>query len=369
MYHSRISGLGYYLPKKVLTNQDLEKMVDTSDEWIKQRTGIESRHIAGENELPSDMALKSSLQALKKSNLTPEDLDFILVSTVYPDQLMPNTACTLQKKLGISHIPALDISAACSGFVYALSIANQYIQTGTYKNILIVGTETLHHITNYQDRTTCVLFGDGAGTAVVSQNKDPEKGCIYHQELKAYGEMDSALFIPAPGAKYASKTQSIPNQYRKNNTLQNLSLTLEKNNEMTKKPDPRESKKQPNCDTSEKQDTYIHMEGQTVFKKAVKIMCSALEKTLKDTGGSLDQIDWLVPHQANERILKQFCKLTGFPEEKVIFDIKDTGNISSASIPLSMARAIEQGKIKRGQDILMIAMGGGMTSGSVFLKY
>ncbi|MYE07309.1 MAG: ketoacyl-ACP synthase III [Oligoflexia bacterium] len=332
MYHSRISGLGYYLPKKVLTNQDLEKMVDTSDEWIKQRTGIESRHIAGENELPSDMALQSSLQALKRSGLKPEDLDFILVSTVYPDQLMPNTACTLQKKLGISHIPALDISAACSGFVYALSIADQYIQSGKYKNILVVGTETLHHVTNYKDRTTCVLFGDGAGTAVVSQNKDPEKGCVYHQELNAYGEMDFALFIPAPGAKYAGFAETQP-------------------------------------DISETQDTYIHMEGQTVFKKAVKIMSSALEKTLKDTGRSLNQIDWLVPHQANERILKQFCKLTEFPEEKVIFDIKDTGNISSASIPLSMARAIEQGKIKRGQDILMIAMGGGMTSGSILLRY
>ena len=329
MYHSRISGLGYYLPKKVLTNQDLEKMVDTSDEWIKQRTGVESRHIAGENELPSDMALQSSLQALKQSGLTPEDLDFILVSTVYPDQLMPNTACILQKKLGISHIPALDISAACSGFVYALSIANQYIQTGTYKNILVVGAETLSHITNYKDRTTCILFGDGAGAFIVSQNTDPEKGCIYHQELKAYGELGSLLSISSPGANYACKTQDI----------------------------------------TDKKDTYIHMEGQAVFKKAVKIMCSAYEKTLKDTGRSPDQIDWLVPHQANERILKKFCKITEFPEEKVIFDIKETGNISSASIPLSMARATEQGKIKRGQDILMIAMGGGMTSGFILLRY
>lgn len=329
MNYCCISGLGYYLPEKVLTNQDLEKMVDTSDEWIRQRTGIELRHIAGENELPSDMALKASLQALKKSKIQPKDLDFILVATVYPDQLMPNTACELQKKLGISNIPALDISAACSGFVYGLSIASQYIQTGTYKNILVVGTETLHHITNYEDRTTCVLFGDGAGAFVVSQVNNPEKGCIYYQKLNAYGDLGDLLFIPAPGARQASKKESVV----------------------------------------EKQAFCIHMEGQKVFKKAVQIMCEAYEKTLKDTGRTPDQIDWLVPHQANERILKKFCKITSFPEEKVIFDIKEIGNTSSASIPLSMARAVEQGKIKRGQDILVIAIGGGMTSGSILLRY
>ncbi len=329
MLHCRIEGLGYYLPKKVLTNQDLEKMVDTSDKWIKQRTGIEIRHIAGKNELPSDMALQASLDALKQSGLKPENLDFILVATVYPDQLMPSTACTLQKKMGISNTPSLDISAACSGFIYGLSIANQYIQTGTYKNILLVGTEILHLITDYEDRTTCVLFGDGAGAVVLSQNTEPKKGCIYHQELKAYGELGSLLYINSPGAAQAFEKKSL----------------------------------------NEKKDIYIKMDGQKVFKKAVNIMCSAYEKTLKETGREPDQIDWLVPHQANERILKTFCKITRFPEEKVIFDIKETGNISSASIPLSFARAVKKGQIKRGQDILMIAMGGGMTSGSALLRY
>jgi 3-oxoacyl-[acyl-carrier-protein] synthase-3 len=321
--------MGYYLPEKVLTNQDLEKIVDTSDEWIRQRTGIELRHIAGENELPSDMALKASLQALEQSKLKPEDLDLILVATLYPDQLMPNTACELQRKLGISNIPALDISAACSGFVYGLSIASQYIQGGTYKNILVVGAETLHHITNYEDRTTCILFGDGAGAFVISQTDDPKSGCIYHQELKAYGDLGELLYIPSPGARQAVKKEV----------------------------------------AEEKSATCINMDGQKVFKKAVQIMCEAYEKTLKDTKRTPDQIDWLVPHQANERILKKFCKSTSFPEEKVIFDIKETGNTSSASIPLSVARAVEKGKIKRGQDILMVAMGGGMTSGSVFLRY
>ena len=329
MNYCRISGLGYYLPKKILTNQDLEKIVDTSDEWIRQRTGIELRHIADENELPSDMALNASLQALEQSKMKPGDLDCILVATIYPDQLMPNTACELQRKLGISNIPALDISAACSGFVYGLSIASQYIHTGTYKNILVVGAETLHHITNYEDRATCILFGDGAGAFVLSQTDDPEKGCIYYQELKAYGELGNLLYIPSPGARQATKKELAKGKHA----------------------------------------SCINMDGQKVFKKAVKIMCDTYEKTLKDTGRTPDQIDWLVPHQANERILKKFCKSTSFPEKKVIFDIKEIGNTSSASIPLSMARAVEQGKIKRGQDILMVAMGGGMTSGSILLRY
>ena len=339
MNHCRISGIGYYLPKKILTNQDLEKMVDTSDQWIRQRTGILARHIAGEGELPSDMALKASLKALEQSQIKPQELDFILLATLYPDQLMPSTACLLQTKLKISNIPALDISAACSGFVYALSIANQYIKAGVYKNILVVGTEALHHITNYEDRGTCILFGDGAGAFVVSQNKNPEQGCIYHQELNAYGDLGPLLYIKSPGAATASATASA------------TSAT--------------DAEKSP----PSKKDTCIYMEGQQVFKKAVSIMCSSYQKTLKDMNWTAKQINRIVPHQANERILKAFCKTTLFPEEKVIFDIKDTGNTSSASIPLSFARAVEKGKIKRGDNVLMLAVGGGMTAGSLLLKY
>ena len=338
MNYCHISGMGYYLPKKILTNQDLEKMVDTSDKWIKQRTGIERRHISNENELPSDMALKASLKAFEQSQLKPEDLDFILIATLYPDQIMPNTACKLQKKLNISHIPCLDISSACSGFMYGLSIADQYIQTGTYKNILLVGTETLHHVTDYKDRSTCILFGDGAGAFLLSQNKDPKTGGrVFYQELKAYGELGSALFISAPGAKHSAK----------------------KDNYSSSEGTPSEDKAEP----------YIQMDGQTVFKKAVQIMCESYKNALNKTSFSPEQIDWIVPHQANERILKKFSKLVNFPEEKVIFDIKETGNTSSASIPLSMARAVEKGKIKRGQNILMLAVGGGMTSGAVLLRY
>ena len=325
--YSCIKGMGYYLPEKTLSNFDLEKMVNTSDEWIRQRTGIQLRHIAGDNELPSDMALKASTTALQQANMEATELDFILVATVFPDQLMPNVSCKLQHKLDAPQAAALDISAACSGFVYAFCIANQFIENGTYKNILVVGTEALHHITNYKDRNTCILFGDAAGAFILSQNNTPENGSVYHQELKAYGELGHLLHIPAPGAH------------------------------------------KPPSDTIKKEDYFIHMDGQKVFKKAVHIMCAGYEKTLKATGFTSDQIDWVLAHQANERILKKFCEISGYPEKKVIFDIKETGNTSSASIPVSMCRAVEQGKIKKGQNILMITMGGGMTSGSVLLRY
>ena len=323
--------MGYYLPKKTLTNFELEKMVDTSDEWIRQRTGIHSRHIASEEELPSDMALRASVQALKQAEMKPEELNMILVATVYPDQLMPNTACVLQRKLSVSGCAALDISAACSGFVYAFCIANQFIQNKTYKNILIVGTEALHHITNYEDRNTCILFGDGAGAFILSQNDQKEKGCVYHQELKAYGELGSLLYLAAPGANHPP------------------SLT--------------------NTSSVKKTDCFIQMDGKKVFKQAVQIMRAAYHKAMEDTGFTQKEIDWIAAHQANERILKKFCEASGFPQEKVIFDIKDTGNTSSASIPISICRAVERGQIKKGHNILIITMGGGMTSGSILLRY
>ena len=326
MYSSRISGLGYYLPKKKLSNQDLEKHITTTSEWIEQRTGIQSRHIAEPEEMPSDMGMKASLQALKQANLQPSELDFIIVATLYPDQLMPNTACVLQEKLGVPQSGALDISAACSGFLYAFTIANQFIQTGTYKNILIVGTEALHHITNYEDRTTCILFGDGAGAFILSRNTNANTSRVYHQELKAYGELGHLLKLSAPGAKH------------------------------------------PPLKNTEKENYYIQMEGRKVFKNATQMMIYHYDNTLKHVQKQ-NQIDWIVPHQANKRILNKFCETTGFPKQKVIINIDTTGNTSSASIPICMGEAVEQGLIKRGQNILMIAVGGGMTSSSIFFKY
>ncbi len=329
MRQACIAGLGYYLPKKVLSNFDLEKKVNTSDEWIRKRTGIHSRHIAGTGELPSDMAFLASKEALKQASLKAKDLDFIIVATLYPDQLMPNTACVLQKKLHAMQSAALDISAACSGFIYAMSIASQFIQTEFYKNILVVGTETLSKITNYKDRNTCILFGDGAGAFVLSASEKPEKGCIYHQELGTFGELGSLLKLPFPGAK----------------------MPFQENTKI------------------KKENACIQMDGAKVFKKAVQIMCELYENALKKTGKTAQQVHWIIAHQANERILKKFCEHTDFPQEKMIFDIQDIGNTSSASIPISMTRAVNRGQIKKGQNILLMAVGGGMTSGSLFLRY
>ncbi len=323
---SEVTGLGYYLPEKTLTNTDLEKMVNTSDEWIRKRTGIVKRHIAGPEEHPSDMGLKASLQALKQAGLKASDLDFIIVATLYPDQLMPNTACVLQHKLGLSSkTGALDISAACSGFVYAFTIAEQFIQSGKYRHILVVGTETLHRVTDYKDRSTCILFGDGAGAVILSQDQKP--GCIHHHNLKAYGHLGSLLTLKNP----------VDSRFRGKGG-----------------PPPPSS--------------YIQMEGSRVFKEAVQMMCYHYRDTLQSPSPP-PPIDWIVPHQANARILSKFCDSTGFPKEKVIIDIHETGNTSAASIPICMGRAIEKGQIKKGQNILMVAMGGGMTSGSVFFKY
>ena len=326
-YYPYIKGLGMYLPKKVLTNEDLEKMVDTSDEWIFQRTGIKSRHIAGDGELPSDMALQASLMALKNAGIDAKKIDLIMVATLYPDRLMPNTACTLQHKLSLEATPAFDLSAACSGFIYGLSIANQFIASGTYKNILLVGTESLHHVVNYKDRGSCIIFGDGAGAVVLTGTTDPEKAFVYHQELKSFGNLSDILYIESPGAK------------------------------------------SPPCANTPKENYCITMNGKIVFKKAVKILCDMFEKTLKDSKKTKEDIDWIVAHQANVRILKSFAKIVHFPEEKIILDIETIGNTSSASIPISLHRAVAGGKIKRGKNVLFMAVGGGMTSGCMLMKY
>ena len=328
MFYSSISGLGYYLPKKTLSNTELERMVDTSDEWIKRRTGIESRHIASPTELPSDMGGFASRQAMQQAALNASEIDLILVATLYPDQLMPNTACILQAKLE-AKCPAMDISAACSGFVYAYAVADQFIQTGAYKNVLVVGTEAMHHIINYKDRSTCILFGDGAGACILSQNTSKNKGFTYCHKLYADGQLGHWLQIPSPGA-----------------------LTPPTGNQ-----------------TVLQKDYCIQMDGQKVFKKAVEIFALGYHDALKQSGLNAKNLDWIIPHQANKRIMQQFCKITQFPEEKTIFDIQHTGNTSAASIPLSFARAVEQNKIKRGQNILMLAVGGGMTGGALLIKY
>ncbi len=328
IYRSRISGVGSYLPEKLLTNQDIEKMVDTNDQWITERTGIQRRHIASEKEACSDLSLIAAQRALKEAGLSAQDLDMILVATVSGDQVMPSTACVLQAKLGARQVVAFDITAACSGFVYGLSVADQFIRTGMYKNILVVGAEVLHRLVNYKDRETCILFGDGAGAWIVSRAEDGDRNVIMSSHLHADGNCGDLFVLPAGGSK-------IPlSQYVLDNDLQ-----------------------------------FVKMKGREIFKNAVRTMTQCCHEALEYNGVSADQIDWLVPHQANIRILESVADHFKFPKEKVVIELQETGNTSAASIPVAFDLARQRGNIKRGQLILLAAFGAGLTSGSLLLRY
>lgn len=328
LYRSKITGLGWYLPEKRLTNQDLEKLVETNDAWIVERTGIRSRRIAAENQVTSDLALIASEAALAEAHVVPKEIDMILVATASPDQPMPNTACELQKKLGARDCMAVDISAACSGFVYGLAIGDQFVRTGSYKNVLIVGAEILHHFVNYKDRETCILFGDGAGAAVLSRAKDDEPSCLLSHHLHADGNLGELFVLPAGGSKVPVSQEAI-----------------------------------------ERGDHYVRMKGREIFKNAVRAMSLSCEEALTANGFSPNDVNWVIPHQANIRIIEAVAKHFGIPMDKVIVDIEDMGNTSAATIPVAFARAVQSGKIRRGDVILLTAFGAGITSGSLALRY
>ncbi len=327
-YRSKIAGTGSYLPEKLLTNQDLEKMVETSDEWIVERTGISARHIAAEGELTSDMALKASQIALKEAGLSAEDIDMILVATVSGDQIMPNTACVLQAKLGAKDCMALDISAACTGFVYGITIADQFIRTGHYKNILLVAAESLHHYVDYTDRNTCILFGDGAGACVVSRAEESEESKIYSSHLHADGKIADLFVLPAGGAALPFSQKVLDERLQ-----------------------------------------YVRMNGREIFKHAVRTMSRACDEALRANEMDPSEVSWIIPHQANIRIIEAVAKHFGISMDRVVTEIKDIGNISAATIIVAMDRAIRDGRIQRGQNILLTAFGAGITSGSVLMKY
>ena len=328
LYRSRVAGTGSYLPEKLLTNHDLEKMVDTNDQWITERTGIQRRHVAAENEATSDLSLRAAQRALKEAGLTPQDLDMIIVCTVSGDQVMPSTACVLQAKLGCREIFAFDLSAACSGFVYGVSVADQFIKTGMYKHVLVVGAEVLTRFVNYKDRETCILFGDGAGAWVVSRAEDGDKNVIMSSHLHADGSCGDLFVLPAGGSK-------IPlSQHVLDNNLQ-----------------------------------YVKMKGREIFKNAVRTMTECCHEALKANEISADKVDWLVPHQANIRILEAVADYFKFPRERVVIELQETGNTSAGSIPIAFDLAKQKGNIKRGQLILLAAFGAGLTSGSVLLRY
>lgn len=328
LYRSRVAGSGSYLPAGLITNADLEKMVDTNDQWIVERTGISRRHKAAPGEVTSDLAFNAAQKALAAAQLTANDLDLVIVCTVSGDQVMPSTACVLQNKLGCRHIMAFDLSAACSGFVYGVSVADQFIRTGMYKNILVVGAEVLHRFVNYKDRETCILFGDAAGAWVISRAEPDERNIIMSSHLHADGGLGDLFVLPAGGSKIPFSQE-----------------VLENNSQ------------------------FVTMKGREIFKNAVRTLTQCCHEALAANDVKADQVDWLVPHQANVRILESVADYFNFPKEKVVMSLHETGNTSAASIPVAFDLAIQEGKIKRGQTILLAAFGAGLTSGSVLLRY
>lgn len=322
MTYARIAGIGSYLPEKVVTNKDLEKTMDTSDEWIRERTGIKRRHIAAEGETTSSMGLVAARTAMQMAGVGAEDIDLIVLGTATPDKIFPSTACIIQRQLGVKGCPAFDVHAACSGFIYGLDVANRYIATGGARTALVIGSETLSRITNWKDRGTAVLFGDGAGAVVLQADDEPG---ILSTHIHADGEYEFLLQVE-----------------------QGVSVGF---------------------DVTRAGGAYIQMEGNAVFRRAVATFDNIARETVADLDGHLDDIDWFVPHQANMRIIKAAAKKLNMPMERVIATVDEHANTSGASIPLAMDLAIRDGRIQRGQTLMLAAFGAGFTWGSAMIRY
>lgn len=320
-----ILGLGKYLPDRVLTNKDLEKIVDTTDEWIVSRTGIRERRIAREDEATSDMATMAARRALESAKLKPEDIDLIIVATITPDMFFPATACLVQEKLGARAVPAFDISVACSGFIYGFAIAKQFIASGVYKHALVIASEKLSSITDWTDRNTCVLFGDGAGAAVLGP---VEKGGILSTYLGADGHQGDLIKLPAGGSRIPATKKSIEDKLH-----------------------------------------FIKMNGSELFKHAVRIMADAAAEATKPLGLKAEDINLVIPHQANIRILNAAAKRMGLTTDKIYLNIEKYGNMSAASSAVALVEAVEEGRIKKGDKILLDAFGGGLTWGAVVIEW
>lgn len=319
MQYAKILGSGSYLPEKRVSNDDLAEFVDTSDEWIVSRTGIKFRHLAAENERTSDLAVIAAQRALVDAGVAAEEIDLIVLATATPDMQFPSTATIVQNKLGIAGCAAFDVQAVCAGFMYAIVTANAYIKSGMAKKVLVIGAETFSHILDWKDRTTCVLFGDGAGAVVLGASD--EEGII-HGKLQADGGYLDLLKVPA---------QMAGGQICGN--------------------------------------PYVEMDGPGVFKFAVKTLAKVAEEVLEEAGYHAEQIDWLVPHQANKRIIDSTAKHLGLSLDKVILTVQNHGNTSAASVPLALDEGIKGGRIKRGQILLLEGIGGGFTWGAVLLRY
>ena len=321
--HSRIAGTGSYLPEKVVTNDDLSKVVDTSDEWIRTRTGIRQRHVAADGQTSSDMGHQAALKAIEAAGIEPSEIDLIVVGTTTPDYVFPSTACLIQQKLGVPGCPAFDVNAACSGFLFALSVADQFIRTGSARTVLVVGVETLTRMVDWTDRTTCVLFGDGAGAVVLKADADTG---ILSTHLHADGNKRDLLCCPVGVS--AGFDNSLPNA-----------------------------------------GVRITMAGNEVFKHAVKALDSVVDEALEANGLDKSNLDWLIPHQANLRIIEATAKRLDMPMERVIVTVDRHGNTSAGSVPLALDEAVRSGRVQRGQLLLLEAFGGGFTWGSALLRY
>lgn len=322
MIYSRISGTGGYLPEKVLTNADLEKIVDTSDEWIVTRTGIRQRHIAAEGENTVDLAEQAARRAMEAAGVTAADLDLIIVATTTPDQVFPSTACLLQGRLGNHGATAFDVQAVCTGFVYALGVADKFIKSGSHKTALVIGAETMSRIVDWSDRTTCVLFGDGAGAVVLQADDEPG---ILSTHLHADGSYEQLLKVPF----------GVSSGYEK----------------------------------MLKEEAYVQMKGNEVFKMAVNTLGRIVDETLEANDLDKGDVDWLVPHQANTRIIGATAKKLKMDMDHVVMTVGEHGNTSGASVPLALDTAVRDGRIQRGETLLLEAFGGGFTWGSALIKY
>lgn len=320
MNYSRISGTGGYLPEAVRSNADLEKMIETSDEWIVARTGIRTRHIAAENETTCDLAEQASRQAIEAAGISLDEIDLIIVATTTPDKVFPSTACLLQQRLDIHGCPAFDLQAVCTGFIYALSVADNFIKAGSARCVLVVGAETMSRIVDWNDRGTAILFGDGAGAVVLQPSESPG---ILSTHIHADGQYEELLHVPAGGVSSGTMGDA----------------------------------------------AYVEMKGNEVFKMAVNTLGRIVDETLEANNMQKQDIDWLVPHQANVRIIAATAKKLKMPMEHVILTVQDHGNTSAASVPLALNEGVRSGKIKKGQTILMEAFGGGFTWGSALARF
>ncbi|XTR37344.1 beta-ketoacyl-ACP synthase III [Paraclostridium tenue] len=320
-----ILGVGSYLPEKIISNFDLEKIMDTSDEWIRTRTGIKERRVADENEATSDLATKAALNAIKDANLTPEDIDLIIVATITPDMIFPSTACLVQANIKATKAACFDLEAACSGFIYGMTVAKQFIETNTYKHVLVIGAEALSRILDYEDRSTAILFGDGAGAVVMGSVNE---GGVLSTNLGSDGNGKDYLNIPAGGSKNPASEETLKNRLHS-----------------------------------------VKMAGNDVFKFAVRIMQDASIKCVESANLDIQDIDYLIPHQANIRIIEASAKRLKLNMDKVYVNLDRYGNMSAASIPVALDEAYREGKIKKGDNIVLVGFGGGLTWGASVVRW